>query len=176
MKKNIITLLLYTTCLSASSTWAVSDSAKINVSGKIVSNTCIIDDKLSDLSPVLDTISDRDLQGVGKTQGQKKIAIVLKDCGKDTTGVSIKASGDADKESSSAFINTATTSAATGVGLYFYETDLSTLFKPDGSVTEEATLKPGDNTLTYQAAYVATKESPGAGDFSAVVNLTLNYK
>lgn len=176
MEKSALALLLCVMYFPVSGTMAASDNTSITVSGKVVSNTCVIDDSKSDLSVRLDTISDRDIQKKGDTMGKRDVKIVLKDCGKDTKQVNVTVSGDPDADNTDAFRNASTTDAATGVGLYFYKTDGATLFKPAGS-TEKSTLTPStENTLTYKAAYVATKANPSAGGFTSVVNLKLDYQ
>lgn len=174
MKKvNLIALIAGASFLPLSGLQAATDSAKISVSGSIVDNTCTLDTATSDLNPVLDTISDRDMQTAGTVKGEKSIKIVLKNCGKDTTGVQVKAAGTADSDNDSAFKNSGT---AQGIGLYFYKTDGETIFKPGDS--ENSTFTPdvdGGKTLTYKAAYVSTTDNPSAGDFKSEVDLTFTY-
>ena len=75
----------------------------------------------------------------------------------------------------SAFKNTG---KATGVGLYFYETDGRTLFSPAGDITEKKTLTPdksGIASMTFKAGYVSVTDAPAAGDFKSQVTLSINY-
>ncbi|ADW76659.1 Fimbrial protein domain-containing protein (plasmid) [Rahnella aceris] len=161
---------------------AASEPVAINVTGKIVDNTCTVDTNGSDLNPILVGVSARDLKGVGTTLGKRDIKISLKDCGKDIDrGLVVTASGEPDTadESGYAFKNASTgESAASGVGLQFYKSaDRSTPFMTNGNVTETiSNLKEGDNTLTFAAAYVAIIAEPSAGDFSTTVNLKLDYQ
>lgn len=171
-------VLLSALCVLSASAQAASDNAVINVTGKILANTCTLDAAGSDLSPTLAPISERDLRGKGTVAGQKTINIALKDCGADAGNVEIKAQGDVAEDDEYAFKNAAATGATTGVGLYFYQTDGTTRFKADGSVIETVTsLTPSaNNTLEFSAAYVSTAEAPSAGDFKTQVNLTLTYQ
>jgi len=175
-------LLITAAATLSGSAFAASDGTKIQVTGKIVDNTCIINDSGSDLSPTLATVSARELKGKGTTLGKRDVKLVLKDCGKDITrGVTITAKGTPDTSDTGgyAFKNSATgTSAASGIGLRFYKSaDKSTPFMANGSVAETVTfLKEGDNTLTFAAAYVATADEPSAGNFNTTVNLTLAYQ
>lgn len=160
---------------------AAEDSVALTVKGSIVDNTCTVDEAASDLTPTLVPISARDLKGKGTTRGHQDIKLVLKDCGKDITRglkVTAQGEGDTDDANAAAFKNGATgQNAATGVGLHFYKSDKVTPFKPDASVSEEIkTLKEGNNTLMFAAAYVATAEEPAAGDFSALINFKLEYQ
>lgn len=163
-------------CGLSANTYAASDSAIITITGKVLANTCTIDEASAKQSITLSDIADRDIKGVGKTGGEKNISIVLKDCGAAASNVVVTASGTPDDDDTTAFANTAT-DGAEGVGLYFYQTDGSTKFKPDGSAEETSALTPSaDNTLTYKAAYVGTKDTVKAGDFSTVVNMKFDYQ
>jgi major type 1 subunit fimbrin (pilin) len=162
---------------------AASDPVGINVTGKILDNTCTVDTVNSDLNPVMDPVSARDLKGKNTTLAKRDIKLVLKECGKDiTNGVIVTAWGESDPSDANgyAFMNASTgTGAAQGVGLQFYkQADKETPFKVNGDIKEKITsLKEGDdNTLTFAAAYVATSDEPSAGDFSTTVNLTLEYQ
>lgn len=163
-------------CGLSANTYAASDSATITITGRVLANTCTIDSASATQSIVLSDIADRDIKGIGKTGGEKNISIVLKDCGAAASNVVVTASGATDGDDSSAFSNSAT-DGAEGVGLYFYQTDGATKFKPDGSVQETSALTPSaDNTLTYKASYVGTKGTVTAGDFSTVVNMKFEYQ
>ncbi|KAA5951240.1 type 1 fimbrial protein [Pantoea sp. VH_18] len=176
-KKSASALLVCAMSLSAGSVWAAGDSTTINVKGKIVSNTCVIDTTNSDLTVTLPTLSDKDFKSKGVVAGKKTVNLVLKDCGKDTSKVDVTASGDPDDTDKSAFKNAATGGdAATGVGLYFYETDGNTLFLPNGTKEESSLDATKTNTLAYTAAYVATAATVSAGGFASVVNLMLEYQ
>lgn len=156
-------------------TYAASDSAVITITGKVLANTCTIDNASKEQNIVLPDISDRDIRGLGKTGGMKDIIITLAECGASVGNVAITTSGAVDSDDSTAFANTAS-EGAEGVGLYFYQTDGITTFKPDGSVTEERALVPSENNvLTFKAAYVGTKDTVKAGDFNAVVNINFEY-
>lgn len=167
--------LLLTACLSGV-VRAASDTATITITGTVKASTCTIDSDSANKKVTLPDIADRDIQGKGKTGGTKDIDIVLKDCGASVTTVLVTASGNADDENTGAFKNSLT-DGADGVALYFYKTDKTGLFNPQGTETETSTLTPSqDNTLTYQAAYVGTKDKVTAGAFSTVVNMKFNYQ
>jgi major type 1 subunit fimbrin (pilin) len=163
---------------------AASEPAlSITITGKIVDNTCTVDTEGSDLNNVsLVDVSARDLKGIGTTLGKKDIKLALKGCGKDITrGLVVTASGDADTSDTEgfAFKNVLTENAATGVGLLFYKSadNQANPFKAEGEDSETITgLGEGANVIHFAAAYVATEETPGAGNFSTTVNLTLAYQ
>lgn len=172
--------VLLACCAPVTGAWAASDPETVNITvkGQIISNTCTVDTTNSDLNPTLDTISDRDMKVKGTVKGLKDISIALTDCGEDTKKVDVTASGTAQDATadSNAFSNTG---SATGVGLYFYETDGATTFSPDGSITEPVQLTPdasNNATMTFKAGYVSVADAPAAGDFKSQVTLTLAYQ
>jgi len=155
---------------------ADGNTATLNITGRVLANSCTVDTSSAVQNIRLPDIGDRDLSGKGRTGGEKTIDITLKNCGEATSSVIVTASGGTDADDLSAFANTAAGGAA-GVGLYFYQTDGKTLFRPDGSIKETSVLQPAvDNTLTYKAAYVSTQETVKAGSFSSVVNLRFDYQ
>lgn len=159
------------------SSFAAFDTSAITINGRIVANTCVIDDASAKQTVGLADIADRDIKG--KTGGEKQINIVLKNCGSGIDKVLVTASGSGDSDDPTAFTNAIAKEdgGATGVGLYFYQTDGSTKFKPDGNDTESNKLQPSqDNTLTYKASYVGTKDVVTAGNFSTVVNMRFEYQ
>ncbi|CAI2793936.1 Fimbrial subunit ElfA precursor [Serratia grimesii] len=179
MKKTWFAPLLLLACgMPVASAWASEPtSVDITLTGKIISNTCTIDKDASDLAPALDTISDRDMKGKGAVKGLKDIKIALTDCGVDTKSVEVTASGTAQDATGdvNAFQNTGT---ATGVGLYFYETDGTTPFSPAGNVKQTVPLNPdasGNAAMTFKAGYVSVTDAPVAGDFKSLVTLSLTY-
>ncbi|MFP7609909.1 fimbrial protein [Serratia quinivorans] len=166
-------------CGVSGGTFAASDTATITITGRVLANTCTIDSGSAKQNVTLSDIADRDIKGAGKTGGEKQISIVLKECGPVANYVTVTASGNPDGADTTAFANSIAQedAGATGVALYFYQTDGSTKFKPDGSVTEKSTLTPSqDNTLAYKVAYVGTKDVVTAGSFSTVVNMKFEYQ
>jgi len=158
---------------------AVSDTATLTITGTVLANTCTLDSGSVKQSIKLDDIADRDIKGRGVTGGTKNIAITLTNCGSAATRVLVTASGTPDDDNSAAFANTLSkaSNGATGVALYFFQTDGTTKFDPAGAVTQISTLKPlVDNILTYSASYVSTKDVVTAGAFSTVVNMTFDYQ
>ncbi|QUG77039.1 fimbrial protein [Erwinia sp. E602] len=160
-------------------THAASDSAIITLTGRVLANTCTIASGSETQTIQLANVADRDIKGKGTTAGEKTIEMVPEECGTAASAVKVSASGSADADDKTAFANgiTAKSDGATGVGLYFYQTDGTKKFNPDGSVTEKSKLTPSENnTLTCKAAYVATKDSITAGEFRTVVNMNFEYE
>ncbi|WP_241197659.1 fimbrial protein [Pantoea agglomerans] len=164
----------------AGPTTAASDPVTIKITGAIVDNTCTVS---KEQAVELNTVSVRDFEGNNSTLGFKMVDVELKDCGPGITrGMKITTSGNEDAADPSryAFKNADTGSdAAKGVGLRFYKSeDGSQPFKVnDTEGITTTSLKQGDNTLKFGAAYVVTNEdSLAAGSFSTTVNLTLAYQ
>ncbi|SFT38273.1 major type 1 subunit fimbrin (pilin) [Kosakonia arachidis] len=157
---------------------AASDSSSITFNGKVLANTCTLSSGSKEQVITLSDIADRDIKGKGTTGGETEVNMVLRDCGAAATAVMVTAWGEADNDDTSAFRNAkAEGEGATGVGLYFYQTDGRTKFKPDGLIKERSTLTPSaNNTLIYKAAYVGTKDAVVAGEFSTVVNMSFEYQ
>lgn len=153
------------------------DGGKINFTGKVIANACTFDSLSSDINPKLSDISDRDITGVGKIGGNKRIKIVLKDCGADVKKVEVKAEGTADTNDSKAFKNISTPNAAKGVGIYLYKNDTGDeKFDPQGSIKKSYDLtKNQDTTLIFRAAYVGTSAAVVAGNVQSTVTLTMTY-
>lgn len=158
--------------------YAATDTAIITITGKVVANTCTMSSGSATQTVTLNDIADRDIRGKGVTGGDKNISIVLKDCGTAASAVKVSAWGSADSEDNQAFGNAIAKSdgGADGVALYFYQTNGTTKYNPDGSVTETSNLTPAaDNTLNYKASYVGTKDTVAAGSFMTVVNMNFEY-
>lgn len=165
--------------MTAGTAQAASDMAVITITGRVLANTCTIDSGSASQTVTLPDIADRDISGKGTTGGAKDVVIVLKDCGAAASGVEVRASGNPDTKDTTAFTNAVAQAdgGATGVGVYFFQTDGTTKFLPDGTVTQTSALTPSvDNILTYKASYVGTSDAVTAGTFSTVVNMTFDYK
>lgn len=165
--------------MAAGAAQAASDTATITITGKVLANTCTIDSGSATQTIPLDDISDRDIRGKGTTGGPKDVVIKLTNCGAGASDVEVSASGTPDDDDTSAFANVKTQAdgGATGVGVYFFQTDGTTKFVPAGTAKQISPLTPSvDNSLTYKAAFVGTKDTVTAGEFSTVVNMTFDYK
>ncbi len=166
------------TALLLSAAVQASDTAVIQITGRVVANTCTLDSSTANQIITLDDVSDRDIRGKGKTSGDKEVTIILKDCGAAASGVTVTASGVADADDITAFRNAITdgNGGATGVGLYFYQADSTAKFTPDGAVKQTKSLIPdSDNVLIYKASYAGTRDSVTAGAFSTVINMKFDY-
>jgi major type 1 subunit fimbrin (pilin) len=179
MMKKLTQVTALMVLLTAGAAQAASDTAVVTVTGRVLANTCTIDSGSATQTVTLPDISDRDIRGKGTTGGAKDVVIVLRNCGASASGVVVRATGNPDADDSTAFTNAVAQAGggATGVGVYFFQTDGTTKFLPGGSVTQTSALTPSvDNTLTYKASYVGTKDVVTAGTFSTVVNMTFDYQ
>lgn len=113
----------------------------------------------------------------GNVLAKRPVSILLKDCGEMARQVRVTTHGESDSNNISAFSNQATRSGgAAGVGLYFYTTDGEHLLLPDGSAYEDIAIHASaDNSLTFYAGYVSTKDVVTAGSFQSVVYVEFNY-
>lgn len=154
---------------------ATSDSATITITGRVLANTCTIDNGSVRQTVILPDVSDRDFHDVGVTAGETPVTIRLNDCGSDIQLVVVTASGDADSVNSQAFNNSYNgQNKANGVAINFYRTD-GILFSPNGSNPEETKLIPGNNVLVYKASYISTTKKIAGGNITSVINLELEY-
>lgn len=153
-----------------------TDRAEITVSGTVRANTCTLDNNSPTV--ILPTVSARDFGGnKGNVLAKRPVSILLKDCGEMARQVRVTTHGESDSNNISAFSNQATRSGgAAGVGLYFYTTDGEHLLLPDGSAYEDIAIHASaDNSLTFYAGYVSTKDVVTAGSFQSVVYVEFNY-
>jgi major type 1 subunit fimbrin (pilin) len=154
---------------------AASDSAEINVSGKILANTCTIGSASYDVE--LPAVADRDIKGAGTVSAVSvEVPVLLTGCGADVSTVKVTASGTGSGNYFTNSVN-ATAGGATGVGIAFYQTDRKSEFKASGEVSETSDLNAsGETTLTYLAKYIGIAERVTAGDVKAAVSMKFEYQ
>ncbi|WP_286932911.1 fimbrial protein [Leclercia sp. UBA5958] len=171
----ILRALLFLLAGKSSLIYAAADTATITITGKVLANTCTIDSGSANQSITLPDITARELRGKGTTAGEKLVRITLTDC-ETVNRVVVKAFGQEDVDDPVAFKN-ALADGSRGVGIYFYQTDGITKFRPDGSIQQTSALLPLPvNVLDYKVSYVATKETVEAGGFRSVVSMTFDYQ
>lgn len=159
-----------------SSGTGAADMTSVTLEGELIDSSCTF---AGGLLVKLPDVQRTEFTQKGTVLAITPVNIELKDCAAGAGKVDVYARGSPTTEDEFAFANTSTRGdSASGVGLYFYQEDGSTLFRPDGSVGQSVTtLKPSvDNTLTFSAGYVALTDSTVAGSFSSVVNILLDYK
>ncbi|MGU3428893.1 fimbrial protein [Enterobacter hormaechei] len=158
---------------------AATDSVNVNISGTVVANSCTITEKAAGASVSFGRVSVGDFSTTpGFAAATKDFSIHLTDCGADTSSVTISASGTPDLTLPEAFINEATTGAATNVGVtIFGGADRTTQLKPSGdnNVTYDLDAK-NENELPFTAKLVQdSAKTPGTGELTSVVTLKLLY-
>lgn len=150
------------------------DSSGLSLEGTVKDYTCTF----VGTSVKLDTVMRREFAGKGSVLGVKSLNIGLKSCGAEVGKLKITVHGEVTTEDEYAFRNKSTgTGSASGVGLYFYQSDGSSRFRPDGTIIQNVTMliPSADIILQFRAGYVALLENPVAGSFGAVVNIHLEY-
>lgn len=149
-----------------------ADSTTVTITGTVRANTCTVGDTAKgELAP----ISVRDFnQLAGTVVGSATIPVVFSDCGGGTTGVRVTVSGTA-VGSDGAFknANEGQDGGAKNVGVYFYDTDGTTLIKAGTDVAAKDQAFTADTTLNYKASYVSTASDVGAG--SVLTTITMNF-
>jgi len=150
-----------------------ADTATITITGRVLANTCTLDNKT--LSVELPTISTVDFGGAaGKEAGEVVVPVSFSNCGEDVKSISVKISGtpDPDDSGSRVFKNSGTSD---GVGVVLYDTD-GIRFKPDGTSNAVA-IKPNGGTASkeYKAKYRSTKSEVKGGTVSTVITATFTY-
>ncbi|ENJ4070667.1 type 1 fimbrial protein [Enterobacter hormaechei] len=176
MRKFSLILLTFIISVMPTISQANSDSASITIIGRVLANTCTIDNGSARQTIILPDVSDRDFHSVGVTIGETPVSIRLNDCGSDIQSVVVKVSGDADSVNTEAFNNSYNgQNKAEGIAINFYRTD-GISFLPNGSNPEEIKLAPGNNEIVYKTSYISTTEKIVGGNVVAVVNLQFDYK
>lgn len=174
--KSVFSAVCFIICIVPPFTLAKSDSATITITGRVLANTCTIDNGSAKQTVILPDVSDRDFRDVGVTAGETPVIIRLNDCGSDIQSVMVKVSGDPDPVNPGAFNNSYNgQNKANGVAINFYRTD-GVLFSPNGSNPEETKLIPGNNEIVYKTSYISTINKISGGNVTSVVSLHLEYK
>lgn len=151
------------------------DSAMVTITGMVRANTCTVGDTASgELAPV----SVRDFKGVAGTPvGSANVPVVFSGCGKQANGVKVKVTGTP-VGSDGAFKNDndGKEGGATNVGVYFYDTDGTTLIKAGTDVDAKEQSFTTDTTLNYKASYVSTASDVGAGSVVTTITMSFTYQ
>lgn len=177
--KNIA--ILIAAFASSQIAYASSDSVQVNITGKVVANSCTVTEKADGASVDFGRVSTDDFgTEVGTVASSQDFILHLKDCGADATSVTVSASGTPDDNLPDAFKNnaTGTTGGATNVGVtIFGGSDTNTQLKPDsGTVDYNLDPKNDSNDLPFKAKLVRdSTDAIGTGTETSVVTLKLVY-
>ncbi|MGJ7509676.1 fimbrial protein [Variovorax sp. GT1P44] len=151
----------------------------INFTGEITDAPCSISPASQNIIVPLGSVSRTALDGaVGKRAPMPaKFAIDLLNCGASAKGATVAFTGvpDLNDNTTLAIANTGMTGVqkATGVAIELGDSNGSKI--PLGSQSAEYVLGQGDNSLNFQAIYVATQPAVTVGPANAVAQFTVTY-
>lgn len=158
----------------------------INFTGDIVDAPCSIAAGSQSLSvpmgKIARTVFDGATAGTA-TVGKKapvpaKFSIDMLGCGATAKGATVTFSGtaDADDATNLRLSNSGQAGAASASGVAIELGDSAGTKIALGSASSQYALSAGDNSLKFQAVYVATKAAVTTGPANATAQFTVNYK
>ncbi|BEP37727.1 long polar fimbria major subunit LpfA [Variovorax sp. V59] len=158
----------------------------INFTGEIVDAPCSISPNSQNLTVPLGKVSRTAFDGgtagtaaVGKKATPAKFTIDLLGCGASATGATVSFSGTADLDDATylrlANAGQVGVGAASGVAIELADSTGAKIALNTGK-SGEYILGLGDNSLKFQAAYIATKTAVTVGPANAVAQFTVTYK
>jgi major type 1 subunit fimbrin (pilin) len=184
MRKKIFAPLAVAAALSQG-VWA-ADGGTIHFTGEIVDAPCAIATGSQHLNVPLGPVSRRAFDeaapgsaAVGKKASSiARFRIDLLGCGASAKGATVRFVGRADVDDATQLRLSAPgqdgVAAASGVAVELGAADGTKIAL--GASSEPYTLAPGDNSLSFQAAYVATRTTVTPGPANAAAQFTVAYK
>lgn len=176
MNKTLLALIVSGMTLigGTTSSYAVTNTGNISISGTISESQCDID--FSDAETVtMPTIDSKQLSGsVGKTSMAESASITLTGCPTSVKGVSVIVSGDADLNNPELLANPAAAGSAVGVGIEFL--GLNGKVIPLGTESEVLSLNDGKATFPLAVRYKSTLDTVVGGQVASTAQLNVNYK
>ncbi|MGF6350727.1 fimbrial protein [Variovorax sp. W2I14] len=164
---------------------AFAADGTINFTGEIVDAPCSISPNSQNLTVPLGKVSRTAFDGatagtasVGKKATPAKFTIDLLGCGASATGATVSFSGVGDTDATLLRLANAGqvgVGSASGVAIELGDSTGAKIALNTGS-SGEYILGLGDNSLKFQAAYVATKTAVTVGPANAVAQFTVAYK
>ncbi len=153
---------------------------EINITGKIVANTCDITSGTSGKQAVLlPTISANSLKTAGQTAGRTPFTITLANCTPDSGKVSLYFEPGTGTDMTTGKLKNTAAAPAGNVQVGLLNTDLSNiaLNNPQGSQNSQwADISGGTVALNYYAEYYTAAGGVTAGDVKADTYFTLSYQ
>lgn len=144
----------------------------INFIGEITNDSCQVIASSQNRQVLLDKVSaDGFSNKINIPSAPKAFNIDVTGC-PENSGVSIKFNGTPNEPGSNLLANQTGSDYATGVAVGIYEQD-GTLVKLNEE--KEFPIVKGDGRMTFNAAYVATKNQVNAGKVSATTTFILIY-
>jgi major type 1 subunit fimbrin (pilin) len=165
---------------------AFAADGTINFTGEIADAPCTISPNSQNMTVPLGKVSRTEFDGatagtavVGKKSATPaKFNIDLLGCGATAKGATVTFSGTADLDDATnlrlANAGQVGVGAASGVAVELGDSAGTKI--PLGSPSGTYTLGLGDNSLKFQAAYVATKTAVAVGPANSVAQFTVAYK
>lgn len=185
MKKFVVARLAALAAAGALSQGAFAADGTINFTGEIVDAPCSISPNSQNMTVPLGKVSRTAFDGatagtavVGKKATPAKFKIDLLGCGATAKGATVTFSGTADLDDATnlriANAGQVGTGSASGVAIELGDSAGTKI--PLGSASGTYVLGLGDNSLNFQAAYVATKTAVTVGPANSVAQFTVAYK
>lgn len=185
MQKSVLVKFASLAVAGVLSQGAFAADGTINFTGEIVDAPCSISPNSQNMTVPLGKVSRTAFDGptagtalVGKKATPAKFKIDLLGCGATAKGATVTFSGTADLDDATnlrlANAGQVGVGAASGVAIELGDSAATKI--PLGSPSGVYTLGMGDNSLNFQAAYVATKTAVTVGPANSVAQFTVAYK
>ncbi|RSZ31173.1 MULTISPECIES: fimbrial protein [unclassified Variovorax] len=184
MKKFVIAKFAALAAVGLLSQGAFAADGTINFTGEIVDAPCSISPNSQNMTVPLGKVSRTAFDGatagtavVGKKATPAKFTIDLLGCGATAKGATVTFTGTADTDATLLRLANAGqvgVGAASGVAIELGDSAGTKI--PLGQESGQYVLGLGDNSLKFQAAYIATKTAVTVGPANATAQFTVAYK
>lgn len=180
MSNHLTRTLLATSLLTLLPLAAQAADGEINITGKIVANTCdITSGNAGKHAVLLPTISANSLQSAGETAGRTPFTITLANCTSDSGKVGLYFEPGVGTDMSTGKLKNSAATAASHVQVGLLNADLSNiaLDQPQGNQNSQwVDISGGSAELSYYAEYYTAAGGATAGDVKADTYFTLTYQ
>lgn len=156
---------------------AQAATGTINFTGKVLSDTCVINVAGNSSSTVaLPTVMKSDFSGVGSTAGATTFAVALTGCDTNTTSATMAFTAGANVDTGTGNLNNATTNGS-DVQIQLLNSSSAVIDTSTNANAPVITVDPttGNGSTTLTAQYVATAANTKAGLVTSSVGFTLTY-
>ncbi|HCM7229830.1 TPA: fimbrial protein [Klebsiella aerogenes] len=159
---------------------ALADGGQVNITGKVVANSCEVDTGGTDKEVYIGQFSTADFPSVGSTTAAKSFTIALKNCTAGIKGTKITFSGTkaAGNPALLALSDNGEGTAgviATGVGVEILDASMTSI-PVNNTDSALYPLSPDSNQLTFNLRYQSTSATVTAGDATAVLYFDMQYE
>ncbi|MGR5945404.1 fimbrial protein [Enterobacter sp. C4G1] len=150
---------------------------KINFTGTITDVACTISSTTATQNIPMGNISTSSFNSAGDSAGPQKVSIVLTSCPSTAKGATVRFDGASHPDNSNLLAISAASggTAASGVGIGFYEEDGTTLIPMASRSAEKILSSTADTTFNFIAKYVATAAVVTKGEANASTDFTIDY-